>query len=90
MRTIQKIILLLLGFFAMKYIYDNGILEGFYNITPTELIDPDYHNINQDPFDYKHHLRVGDLRGVDLNCNNVTVPELFAWIKNNNPHLLHQ
>jgi hypothetical protein len=90
MLTIQKIILLLLGFVMLKYIYDNSLLEGFYNITPTELIDPEYYNINQDPFDYKHHLCVGDLRGVDLNCNNVTVPDLFQWIKNNNPHLLHQ
>lgn len=64
--------------------------ESFYNIIPTELIDSHYNNINQDPFDYNLNLRVGDLRGVDLNCNNVTDSDLINWIKDNNPHLLHQ
>ena len=64
--------------------------ESFYNILPTELIDSQYKNINEDPFDYQNNLRVGDIYGVDLNCNNVTSPELMAWIQNNNPHLLHQ
>lgn len=67
-----------------------GTTESFYNILPTELIDSEYHNINEDPLDYKKNLRVGDLYGVDLNCNNVNPKDLFMWIRNKNPHLLHQ
>ena len=79
---------------VIKIMYDKltsqGTQESFYNILPTELIDSQYHNINEDPWDYKHNLRVGDLNGVDLNCNNVTNADLVMWIKDNNPHLLHQ
>ena len=70
--------------------YNSDSRESFYNILPTELIDGKYYNINEDPWDYKHNLRVGDLHGVDLNCNNVSQTDLLMWIKNNNPHLLHQ
>lgn len=79
---------------VVKIMYDKftstSVTEPFYNILPTELIDGQYQNINEDPLDYKLNLRVGDTHGVDLNCNNVTSPELMEWIKNNNPHLLHQ
>lgn len=68
----------------------NTLKETFYNIYPTDLIDPVYNNINEDPWDYKKNLRVGDLRGVDLNCNNVDMYDILCWIKDNSPHLLHQ
>lgn len=85
-----KVIILLFVIIILKMAYGKSILEGFYNIVPTELLDDEYYNINQDPYDYKNNLRVGDLRGVDLNCNNVSVCDLVSWIKDNNPHLLHQ
>ncbi len=81
---IIPIVLIILWYFNKKN------KENFYNILPTELIDSRYYNINQDPFDYKHHLRVGDIFGTDMNCNNVNIPDLLNWIKNNDPHTLHQ
>jgi hypothetical protein len=69
--------------------------ESFYNIVPTEVIDPEFVSPNLDPWSYTTqsggtYQRVGDLYGVDLNCNNVTIPDLVGWIADNNPHLLHQ
>lgn len=88
---LYKIIFALAVIIILKIVYDLfQSKESFYNILPTELIDSQYQNINEDPFDYKHNLRVGDTRGVDLNCNNVSSEDLMMWIKNNNPHLLHQ
>ena len=77
---------------VLKIMYDKIFItqESFYNILPTELIDGNYHNINEDPWDYKSNLRVGDLNGVDLNCNNVTNTDIVTWIKENNPNLLHE
>lgn len=55
--------------------------EEFYNIYPTELIDPDYKNVNQDPFShYENYLRVGDIKGINLNCNNITFKDLLQWV----------
>ena len=69
--------------------------ESFYNIVPTEVLDPEYVSPNIDPWAYTTqtghtYARVGDLFGVDINCNNVSIPDLVGWIANNNPHLLHQ
>jgi hypothetical protein len=70
--------------------------EGFYNVVPTEAIDPAFYSYNEDPFAYfdpasgQMTARVGDLFGVDLNCNNVGQADLVWWIAHNNPHLLHQ
>lgn len=92
--TLYKLVTIAAFVIVAKIVYDkyytSDTSESFYNILPTELIDKQYYNINEDPFDYKHHLRVGDLYGVDLNCNNVTSADLLMWIQNNNPHLLHQ
>ena len=94
--TLRNILLFVIALYVGRVLYykfDSNFfnsIENFYNIIPTELIDPEYYNINQDPFDYKKNLRVGDLRGVDLNCNNITIDDLVEWIRRNNPHLLHQ
>jgi len=64
--------------------------EGFRNILPTELIDPDYVNINNNPYNYRNFMTVGDVYGPDLNCNNVSSIHLLEWIKQYNPHILHQ
>ena len=93
---IPKILLLFaLALFGWWLAHSTGVLEKFYNIVPTEVIDPEFLNPNLDPWAYTvpgmdTYERVGDLYGVDLNCNNVSVPDLIAWIANNNPHLLHQ
>lgn len=60
----------------------------FNNIRPTEHIDPEYRNINQDPWNYFNHKRVGDIHGVDLNCNNVHMYDLLKWIDQDDPHIL--
>jgi hypothetical protein len=62
----------------------------FYNITPTNRIDPEYVNINEDPFNYYNWKRVGDTRGVDLNCNNVTKCNLLKWIHHEDPSVLFE
>lgn len=61
----------------------------FYNIRPTEHIDPEYRNINEDPWNYYNHQRVGDIHGVDLNCNNVHMYDLLRWIDQDDPHILY-
>lgn len=61
----------------------------FQNIRPTELIDSNYVNINEDPFNYYTWKRVGDIHGVDLNCNNVTKCQLLKWIEHDDPSVLH-
>lgn len=92
---VSKLVLLfglvLLGW----WLIEGKVLEGFYNIVPTEIIDPDYVSPNRDPWAYttqsgNTYQRVGDLFGTDLNCNNVSIPDLVGWIADNNPHLLHQ
>lgn len=64
--------------------------EPFYNILPTEIIDPEYVNINNNPDNYKNFMTVGDIYGVDLNCNNTSAIDILQWIQNYNPHILHQ
>jgi hypothetical protein len=65
--------------------------EGFYfyNIRPTEQIDPTYYNYNEDPHNYYNHKRVGDIHGVDLNCNNVNLYDLLRWLDQDEPTLLY-
>ncbi len=90
---LYKLLVVLVIVFGIKSVqlwlyYSNR--EKFVNIRPTELIDPDYYNINQDPLNYYNYLRVGDTHGVDLNCNNVRMKEIVDWIKNNDPATLYK
>lgn len=62
----------------------------FYNIKPTEEIDPEYINPNEDRHNYYNWMRVGDTLGVDLNCNNVTKCDLLRWIHHDDPTVLHE
>jgi hypothetical protein len=91
---IEWVVLVLLFKVIYDFMFGSSKGEGFYNIRPTTLIDPEYYNINQDPFDYHFkgngYLRVGDTYGVDLKCGNVTIEDLLAWIERNHPHILHQ
>ena len=57
---------------------------------PTELIDYDFVSANNDPLNYDQFMRVGDTRGVDLNCNNVTMYNILHWIDGDDPNLLYQ
>jgi hypothetical protein len=81
---------LLLFLYFITVNYDN-VKEPFvyYNITPTEIIDDDYFNINQDPNNYYFNMRVGDIHGVDLNCNNVNMYDLLRWIEQDDPNVLY-
>lgn len=60
-----------------------------YNIRPTESIDPDYVNINENPDNYYNYQSVGDVYGVDLNCNNVSMQDLLEWIRQDDPNVLY-
>lgn len=86
--------LLFFGFLLICFIIvnQNNIKEQFiyYNITPTEIIDNDYVNINQDPNNYYFNMRVGDIHGVDLNCNNVNMYDLLRWIEQDDPNVLYE
>ena len=88
--------LLFLMFFGLLLIYSmicaNSTTENFtyYNITPTEIIDDDYININEDPNNYYFNMRVGDVHGVDLNCDNVNMYDLLRWIEQDDPNVLYE
>lgn len=68
-----------------------GTKENFFfsNIKPTEDIDPDYLNPNEDRFNYFNFMRVGDIEGVDLNCNNVSKYDLIRWMVNEEPNIIY-
>lgn len=96
MKVPKLLLLFALAVLGYWLVVERGTFrETFYNIVPTEVIDPDFVSPNLDPWAHTvPHMgtyeRVGDLYGVDLNCNNVSIPDLIGWIANNNPHLLHQ
>lgn len=92
---VPKLLLLLALALLGWWLIEGKVHESFYNIVPTEVIDPGFVSPNLDPWAYttgwgSTYERVGDLFGVDMNCNNVSVGDLIGWIANNNPHLLHQ
>lgn len=72
------------------FIHNKLTVEKFYNILPTELIDKEYYNINEDPLNYYNKLRVGDPYGVDLMCNNVKMIDVLKWIQFNDENTLFQ
>lgn len=71
-------------------------VENFYNVVPTEYIDPGFVSDSYDR--WAHYApgfgdtfkRVGDTYGVDLNCNNVTGDEVIEWIHNSCPQVLYE
>lgn len=87
--TILVIVALALHWLTSKLGVD--LKEGFYfyNVRPTEHIDSCYTNINEDPHNYYNYKRVGDIHGVDLNCNNVDMYDLLRWVDMDDPHILH-
>lgn len=73
--------------------------ESFYNIIPTEVIDPEYRFPVAADVDPRWPLtgggvpsyeRVGDAHGVDLNCHNVDMFEIAKWIAHDDPRLMHE
>lgn len=91
MQVSKLLLLLALALLGWWMSSDNS--EQFYNIVPTNVIDRQYQEPTWAYYDdasQQSYAQVGDLFGVDLNCNNVSVDDLIAWIANNNPHLLHQ
>lgn len=85
---LKVILALLVALLVLKWL--NSSTENFHNIYPTTLIDPEYYNINEDPFDYKKHLRVGGLNDVASFCSDVTMADLLAWIENYHPTMLYE
>ena len=83
----MKFVLLLFIILYFIFLFRKNI-ESFRNILPTFVIDPEYVNINDNPHNYKNHMTVGDIMGVDLNCNNITTMDLLKLI-NDNHHALH-
>ena len=87
----NKLIIFAIAIIVLYFLFNNNQLqESFYNIKPTEAIDASYYNYNQDLFNYKTHKRVGDLYGVDLNCNNVNAMDVLNWIQCDDPNILYE
>jgi hypothetical protein len=74
--------------------------ESFYNIVPTENIDPEFrypgiHEAEPVPFvtiprqGPQLFERVGDSAGVDAGCNNVSAREIINWIHREEPRLMY-
>lgn len=93
----KTLTLLLIALAVMWLIGGDDRNESFYNVVPTELIDPEYVSSSCDRWAHTvewpqgHRMtfqRVGDTYGVDLNCNNVTSDELVEWIHNSCPQVL--
>jgi hypothetical protein len=88
-----KILLILLILLILYFLWHNimwGRLDHFRNILPTEIIDPNYTNLGNDPGNWFNWARVGDTRGVDLNCNAVEMQDVLKWINGDSPHLLYE
>lgn len=87
----SNFVLILIIFLAIasSILFDKKEGFLFYNIRPTESIDPDYININENPNNYYNYQAVGDIYGVDLNCNNVSMHDLLEWIRNDDPNVLY-
>lgn len=90
-KLLLVVIGIVIGIVMVLILYFNSNrYDNFYNIVPTELIDPEYHNINNDSNNYYNYMRVGDTDGIDLNCNNVRAYDILQCIKGSDPHLLYQ
>ncbi len=68
--------------------------ESFFNILPTELIDPQYYTLTEgggyfDRGSGQEYEQVG-LGGVDLNCNAVEIRSILHWIRWNDPDVLNR
>jgi hypothetical protein len=68
--------------------------EAFYNVLPTELIDPQYLNLSEvngyyDNSTGQTFATVGG-GGVDLNCNAVETKAILNWIRWNDPDVLNR
>jgi hypothetical protein len=79
--------LLIILYFLWK---NAGLVDRFRNIRPTNVIDPEYINLNEDPGNWVNWSRVGDTRGVDLNCNGVEKQDILKWIANDSIHVLYE
>ena len=94
MVIIGLVVVVVAGFVPkiLNYHSPLSLAEHFYfaNIVPTEHIDPEYRNLSEIPDDYNGWLSVGDLRGVDLNCNVISSWDLIKWVAKNNPYILHE
>ena len=91
-KTIIVLGIIVVAFWLMWNQWNQQTRENFffYNIKPTEDIDPEYLNPNEDRHNYYNWMRVGDIHGVDLNCNNVTKCDLLRWIYHDDPSVIHE
>jgi len=64
--------------------------DFFFNIRPTNEIDPEYVNLNDNPTNYYQYNTIGDALGPDLNCNTVSKRTLMKWIENEDPNFLYE
>jgi hypothetical protein len=85
-----KIFIFLLLLIILYFLLKKRSVDRFRNIRPTNIIDPEYHNLNEDPGNWLNWNRVGDTRGVDLNCNGVEIQDILEWIANDSIHVLYE
>jgi hypothetical protein len=95
----KRNLLILIGIVTISALAALFLRESFYNIKPTELIDPEYRYPVAVEFDPKWpssqsyvplYERVGDNHGVDLACHNVSLPETAQWIARDDPRLMYE
>lgn len=78
------VIIAIIAIIGYLLLFKKAHCEGFYNIVPTELIDPQYQNINNG-FD-----GINDADGVDLNCNNVRAQDIVMCLGKSDPRILYE
>lgn len=92
--------LVLLGLLCVVFFMGSSASkqESFYNIVPTENIDPEFrypriHEAEPVPFITRQgpqlFERVGDSAGVDAGCNHVTACDIINWIHREEPRLMY-
>lgn len=78
---------------AIIALFNKSYCEGFYNIVPTELIDPQYyydriqiHNNEQITNSQIHN----EQPNYDLNCNNVRAQDIITCLGKSDPRILYE
>lgn len=97
--TEKNIVIVALIVFAIWVLVRLPIIrESFFNIIPTEIIDPEYQyplvadyditNLPLQPQQYpKLYERVGE---ADRNCQTVQMKDVLDWIARDEPRIIHE
>lgn len=83
---------------AIIALFNKSYCEGFYNIVPTELIDPQYyydriqiHNNEQITNSQITNSQIPDEQiHDDLNCNNVRAQDIITCLGKSDPRILYE